>query len=250
MPRRLLVPLLVLLAVLVSACRVDTTVSVALAEDGSGEVRVTTVLDDPAVARLPDLDDDGVSGAADLVALVRVDDLESAGWSVGEPAEAGDGLALTVSRPFGTPEEADAILAELTGPDGALRDLHVTRSASFGRTELGFSGTADLSGGLEAFGDEGLAAALDGEPLGQDAAAIEAAIGTPLAEAVTLEVVADLDGDATTWAPRLGDPPLAMVAESTSTDATVLLLTGVAVVAAVALVVLLLVRLIRSRRSD
>ena len=250
MPRRLLLALLVLLAVVVSACRVDTTVTVALAEDGSGEVRVTTVLDDPAVARLPDLDDDGVSGAADLVALVRVDDLEAAGWTVGEPAEAGDGgLSLTVSRPFGTPEEADVILAQLTGPDGALRDLHVTRSASFGRTELGFSGTADLSGGLEAFGDEGLAAALDGEPLGQDVAAIEAAVGTPMAEAVTLEVVADLDGDATTWAPRLGDPPLSMAAETTSTDATVLLLTGVAVVAALALVVVLLVRLLRSRRS-
>ena len=40
-----------------------------------------------------------------------------------------------------------------------------------------------------------------------------------------------------------------MAAETTSADATVLILTGVAVVAALALVVVLLVRLLRSRRS-
>jgi hypothetical protein len=250
MPRRLFLALLALLALAASACRVDTTVTVALAEDGSGDVRVEVALDAAALARVPDLDADGTSGLADLAALVRTEDLASAGWTVGEPTEAGDGgAALTVSRPFGTPAEADAILAELTGPGGALRDLHVTRSASYGRTELGFSGTADLSGGLEAFGDEGLAAALDGEPLGQDAAAIEAAIGAPLAEAVTVEIVADLDGEATTWAPRLGDAPLEMAAETTSYDAPVLILTAVAVLAAVALAVVLLLRLLRSRRA-
>ena len=251
MPRRLLLPLLLLLALVVAACQVDTTVTVAVEEDGSGDVRVRTALDAAAVERLPDLDDDGVSGPSDLVALVRVEDLAAAGWSVGQPEESADGgLSLTVSRPFGTPDEADTILAELTGPSGALRDLHVTRSASFGRTELGFSGTADLSGGLEAFGDEGLAAALDGEPLGQDAAAIEAALGQPLADAVTLEVVADLDGESTSWAPRLGEPPVEMSAESTSTDVLVLALAAVAVAAALALVVVLAVRLVRSARRS
>jgi hypothetical protein len=194
MPRRLLLPLSILLVLAASACEVRTTVDVAVAEDGSGEVAVTVRLDDEALARVPDVDDDGTSGLADLAALVRTEDLVAAGWTVGEPAESGEGgAALRVTRPFGTPDEADTILAELTGPSGVLRDLDVSRSTSFGRTELGFSGTADLSGGLEAFGDEGLAAALDGEPVGQDAAAIEAAAGVPLAEAVTFEITADLD---------------------------------------------------------
>jgi hypothetical protein len=249
MPRRLLLPLSILLALAASACQVRTTVDVAMAEDGSGEVAVTVRLDAEALARVPDVDDDGTSGLADLATLVRTEDLVAAGWSVGEPAESGEGgAALRITRPFGTPDEADTILAELTGPAGALRDLDVSRSTSFGRTELGFSGTADLSGGLEAFGDEGLAAALDGEPLGQDAAAIEAAAGVPLAEAVMFEITADLDGDATSWEPRLGDPPVVMAAETTAYDAPVVALTAVAVVAALALVAVLLIRLARSRR--
>ncbi len=220
-----------------------------VAEDGSGEVTVAVALDAEALARVPDVDDDGTAGPADLAALVRTEDLVAAGWTVGEPAEAGDGGAsLTISRPFGTPDEADLILAELTGPDGALRDLDVSRSTSFGRTELAFTGTADLSGGLEAFGDEGLAAALDGEPLGQDVAAIEAAAGVPLADAVTVEITADLDGQSQSWAPRLGDPPLAMASDATVYDVPVLVLAGVAVAAALALIVVLLVRLLRSRR--
>ena len=249
MPRRLLLPLLALVALLASACRVDTTVTMTVAEDGSGEVTVAVALDAEALARVPDVDDDGTAGLADVAALVRTEDLVAAGWTVGEPAESGDGGAsLTISRPFGTPEEADLILAELTGAEGALRDLDVSRSTSFGRTELGFTGTADLSGGLEAFGDEGLAAALDGEPLGQDAAAIEAAAGVPLAEAVTVEITADLDGQSESWAPRLGDPPVAMASEATVYDVPVLVLAGVALAAALALLVVLVVRLLRSRR--
>jgi hypothetical protein len=238
-----------LAAMLAAACRVETTVEVVVSEDGSGEVTVVVALDAEALGRVPDVDDDGASDLADVGALVRTDDLVAAGWAVDEPAEAdGGGASLTLSRAFGTPAEADLILAELTGPDGALRDLHVTRSASFGRTELGFSGTADLSGGLEAFGDEGLAAALDGEPLGQDAAAIEAAAGVPLAEAVTVEITADLDEQSESWAPRLGDPPLAMASDATVYDVPVLVLAGVAVAAAVALIGVLLVRLLHSRR--
>jgi hypothetical protein len=248
MRRRHLLPLIVLVALAASACRVRTSVDVAVAEDGSGEVAVTVRLDREALARVPDLDDDGTSGLADLATLVRTEDLVAAGWTVGEPAESGEGgAALRVTRPFGTPEEADTILAELTGPSGTLRDLDVSRSTSFGSTELGFSGTADLSGGLEAFGDEGLAGALDGEPLGQDAAAIEAAAGVPLAEAVTFEITADLAGEATSWEPALGDPPLAMEAAARSYDVPVLVLTAIAVVAAVALAAVLLVPVLRAR---
>ena len=231
-----------------AACEVRTSVDVALAEDGSGTVTVAVALDDEALAQVPDVDDDGASGPADLAALVRTEDLVAAGWTVDDPTSGGGETVVRVTRPFGTPAEAQQILAGLTGPAGALRDLAVTRSASFGRTELGFSGTIDLSGGLEAFGDEGLAAALDGEPLGEDAAAIEARIGRPLADAVTVEVTADLGGERQSWAPRLGDAPVDMAADRTVYDVPVLALTAVAVGAALALAVLLLVRRLRSPR--
>src|SRR5690606_4053970 len=230
-------------------CQVRTTVVVDVAEDGSGTVEVAVGLDAQAVAGLPDLDADGRSGGADLAALVRVDDLAAAGWTVAEPAADDDGTTwLRVTRAFGTPAEATEILAGLTGPDGPLRDLRVTRSASFGRVEYGFRGTADLRGGLEASGDEGLAAALEGEPLGEDAAAIEARAGRPLAEAFTLRITARLAGEETTWAPVLGEGPVDMAAASTSFDWPVLVLAGVAALAALAAVALVARGLLAARR--
>jgi hypothetical protein len=250
-----LAALLLLLVAIASGCRVHTTVTVDVAEDGSGTVEVAVGLDAAALAEVPDADGDGRPGPADVAALVRTEDLEDAGWAVSAPETDGGGgdaagtTWLRVSRPFGTPEEAGRILAELTGPSGPLRDLRVTRSHSFGRTEYAFSGTADLSGGLEAFGDEGLAAALEGEPLGEDAAAIEQRTGQPLADTFTVEITSRLAGEATTWRPRLGDAPLAMAAESTRYDVPVLVLVAVAVAAALALVVVLATRAVRSRRS-
>jgi hypothetical protein len=248
---RLLACVAAALAVLVAAgCEMRTTVEIAVAEDGSGTVTVVVELDAEALDRVPDLDADRTSDVADLGALVRTDDLEAAGWTVAEPVGSDDGGAtLRVSRAFGTPAEAEQILDELTGPDGALRDLAVDRSTSFGRTDVGVTGRIDLSGGLEAFGDDGLAFALEGEPLGEDAAAIEARIGRPLAEAVTFEVITDIDGEASTWSPRLGDQPQEIGAERTFWNVPVLVLAAVAVVAAVALVVLLVVRALRSRSA-
>lgn len=250
MTRRLLRSALLLgLVVVATACQVRTTVTVDVAEDGSGSVEVAVALDEAAVARLPDLDGDGTGGAGDLVALVRDDDLEAAGWQVGEPSTDAGQLALRVTRAFGTPEEADLILAQLTGPDGPLSDLHVTRSKAFGRTTYGFTGTADLSGGLEAFGDADLAAALDGEPLGEDAAAIEARVGQPLGDVFAVEVTAVLPGGGDTWSPRLGDGPVVMQAESTAYDWPVLALAAMAAVSLLALLAVLAVRGLRSRRA-
>lgn len=239
------------LVVLVAAgCQVRTTVDVEVAEDGSGVVTVSVQLDEDALARVPDDDGDGVASPADVGALIRTDDLVAAGWTVDEPvASDGGGAVLRVSRSFGTPAEADQILGELSGSDGALHDLTVRRSTSFGRTSISFAGTADLSSGIEAFGDEGLAAALEGEPLGEDAAVIEDRIGEPLAEALTVEVTADLDGEEHAWSPRLGGAPVAMRAERNILDVPVLMLAGIALAAAVALVVVLSTRLIRSRRE-
>lgn len=243
-----------LLVVLGSACEVRATVDVVVEEDGSGTVEVAVGLDADALAQVPDLDGDGRSGAADLSALVRTEDLEAAGWEVSEPSEAGSDLTwIRVSKPFGTPEEANAILAEVTGPEGPLRDLRLERSTGFAATELTFTGTADLSGGLEAFGDAGLVEALDGEPLGEDVAQIEERIGGPVADAVRLDVTVDLpggldantddrDGGAARWTPRLGDAAQPMEATGSVRDMPVLLLTGVAVATGIALVVLAVLR--------
>lgn len=237
---------LAVLAVFVAAgCQVRTDVTVSMEDDGSGTVEVAVGLDEEAVAKVPDLDGSGVSNTADLVKLVRVEDLTAAGWTIGEPSEPdSDGFVwVNTTKPFATPDEATQILEDLTGPGGGLRSLELERKASYGSTEYGFSGVADLSGGLEAFGDEGLASALDGEPLGQDAAAIEQRLGQPLAEMVKLSVRVELPGGtAEAWAPELGGEPVDMMLDVVVYDRIVLGLTVVAVGCLVALGVVLLLR--------
>lgn len=235
-----------MLAVVVAAgCQVRTTVTVTVEDDGSGTVEVALGLDTEALARVPDLDGNGASDASDLTGLVRVDDLKSAGWTISDPTAKADKdgfVWMTATKPFGTEDEAESILAELTGPEGGLRNFEVERSNSFGRTSYSFSGTADLSGGLEAFGDENLAAALGGEPLGQDAAGIETELGQPLADMVLLEVQVDLPGgDTKTWKPKLGETT-EMSTKSQVTDRLVFGLAIVAVSCVVALAVVLLTR--------
>jgi hypothetical protein len=242
-----------LVALTATACQVRTTVAVDVAKDGSGTVTVAVGLDADALGRVPDLNDDGRSTTADLTGLARTDDLAAAGWHVTGPAgSADDGFVwIRATKPFGTPEEAVQVLAEVAGRDGPLRDLRVDRHDSFGRTRFTFEGTADLSGGLEAFGDEGLAAALDGEVLGQDPSAIEAELGQPLSEMFSLEVSADLPGDskAAAWTPELGGEPVDLAATGTVRDGWVLALTAVAVACGLALVAVVAVGLIRRGRS-
>jgi hypothetical protein len=220
----------------------QTRVTVQMDDDGSGTVEVAVGLDDEAMGQLPDLDGSGVGDAADLTRLVRVDDLEATGWTLTPPEADGGATWLRATKPFGTPEEAAQILDQLTGPDGGLGGFRLERSRGFGSTSYDFSGTVDLSGGIEAFGDTGLAAALDGEPLGEDAAAIEQRLGQPLAEMVTLDVEVELPGASQSWSPELGGAPVDLAASSTVYNKPVLLLAALAVVCLVGLGAVLLVR--------
>jgi hypothetical protein len=232
---------------LVAGCEVQTAVTVDVDQDGSGSVEVAVGLDEEALAELPDLDDSGSGDAPDVAQLVRVDDLTASGWEVGEPETDDDGITwFTVTKRFGTPDEANQVLAELTGENGLLRDLQVDREAAFGRDRYTFSGTADLSGGLEAFGDEGLAAALDGEPLGEDVAVMEERFGRPVDEMLNLDVEVLLPGgDETSWSPALGGEPMNMSTETTLYHWPVLALVAVALACAVGLLVVLALRLLR-----
>jgi hypothetical protein len=243
--RRLLPTVLALLVA--SACQVRTAVTVDVDDDGSGKVEVAAGLDEDALSQLPDLDNNGVSDGSDLAALVRTSDLVASGWTVGEPKAEADGTTwIRVTHPFGTPEEADQVLAQITDPDGALQHMHVTRRDPFGRTQFGFKGTVDLSGGLESFGDAGLAAALDGKVLGEDPAAIEARTGKPLKDQFSLEITADLVGASKSWHPELGDPPLDMEHDGTVYHGPALILSAVAMVAVAILVLIMVGRAFRT----
>jgi hypothetical protein len=245
------VALLLCVLLATGACQVRTEVALDVAEDGSGTVMVSVGLDPNAVTQAPDLDTE-----------LRLEDLRATGWDVTGPDIEADGFTwVRATKAFGTPAEAGAVLAEVAGDDGPFQDFEVTRERSFARTTYGFDGTVDFSRGLEGFGDEALADALDGEALGESVAAIEERIGSLVDEAFTFRVAVGLPGDVDSnaptdlsngavWEPRLSEGrAISLEASSELVRTRTLVLTGVAVLAGLAAVALAIgVPIVRRRR--
>lgn len=243
---RLLAPFV--LVVLGAACEVRTEVTIEVDEAGAGTVMVAVGLDADAVSRLPGLSD-----------LVRVQDLEDAGWTMSGPDRDDDGMRwFRAEKPFATAEEATAILAEISGPDGPFRDLEVTRERAFGRTDLRFDGTVDLTGGLVAFSDAALAQSLEGQPLGEPIEQVERRLGATAAEVFRFQLAVRMPGDiesnaaagdeegAATWRPSLADPaPTEVRASSRVLRRGSILAAAVAAAAVVLLAIWFAVRLNR-----
>ena len=209
---------LLLLAALVgvsAACRVDATVTLEVAGDGTGTVAVALELDAAAVDALGGLDD-----------RVRVDDLLSAGWEVSGPTTDGAGVGrISAVKPFGSPERLAGVLAEVAGPT-AFRDVSLVRERSFARTTWRLTGIVDLSEGLDLLADPDLAEVLDGLPFARTegelallAGCVEASCNA--ADSFNLVLVAamptteadggsDAPGVVDSWTVALGDrtPPL------------------------------------------
>lgn len=169
--------------VLLAGCQVDLEVTIDVADDGSGVVTVAVGLDDDALARVPD-----------LAEQLRSDDLVAAGWTVGELEERDGRTWVRATKPFEDPTQLQAVLDEITGPDAFFQEFTLERTHSFGATSYELTGTVDLSGGLATFGDEDLAAALDGDPFGGNIAQIEAEEGKPATEMVSVAVAVNLPG--------------------------------------------------------
>lgn len=179
-----LVALLVAVVVVLSACRVQAEVQVYVDDDQSGTVVVTVELDGEAVDRLEGVD------------ALRTDDLVDAGWEVDEPRELDDGsVLLRAEKAFADPGELQAVLGEVSGPDGPYGRLGLRIDRPFARTQYRLEGVLDGSGGVDGFADPGLAAALDGLPFGTDLSELEAELGAPLGSLVQLRLAVALPGD-------------------------------------------------------
>ena len=231
--------------VAVSGCRLELDVGVDVDPGGSGVIEVVTGLDPDAMDRI----------GGDLEAIMEVDDLVDAGWVVDGPTTDADGTTrVRISHPFGTAEEAAEVFGQIAGEDGPFQDFAVTRDQSFAETKLRFTGRVDFSGGLEAFGDDALAAELDGEPLGQTVEEIEEQLGDSLDRLIQVRVRARLPGDVTSnattkadngavWQVGFGEGSLDLEATGTERRWESLALAGFGALCALALLVLLLVRL-------
>lgn len=205
MHRARLVALVALLAWLTAACHVTIATGIDVARDGSGRVTAALGLDADALKELDDLSQ-----------ALKVDDLRAAGWAVEPPHKEDDGLTwVRASKPFADPAQAGAVLAELSGPDGPFRDLRIVRAKSLTRSRTTFTGTLDLSRGLEGLSDPDLTAALGDVDVALDLDGLRRRFGDQLARAITVEVTAGLPGKVTTnaparrggravWAPEMG----------------------------------------------
>ncbi len=157
-------------ALVLAGCQTTAMVRVAVNPDGSGSVVVDVYLDAEAAAQV-----------GDLSKILVMDDLEKAGWKITGPAsparverilhpDAGPRpsgqpagtVQIHLAHPFANADEANQILSSLSGPDGPLTDVALSRHASLFRTDLRFTGTVDLSKGLDTFGDVDLTKVLGG----------------------------------------------------------------------------------------
>ena len=221
-----------MLVLLAAACKVDTTVTVQVRDDGSGVVSVTAVLDPDAVKAAE-------SGGGKLEDRVRLGDLAAAGWTAQPWARAADGAAqITFSKPFSSPAEATAILHELSGEAGPLRDAVVTRDAGTFSTSYGTTGTLDL---------KDLATGLTSDPdvVGSllvqsvDAGTVDQALLADLRDSFGLTVKVELPGG-TTIVKGVDGQVTALEASTSVLDTTRVILVTVAVVLIVLAVVVLL----------
>lgn len=219
--------------VLASACRADVAVDIDVRPDGSGAVNVGVGLDEQAVAEVGNLDE-----------ALAVDDLRQAGWEVSRQED--EGLTwVRASRRFSEPVEAQRLLTQLAP---AFQDLSLSFQPSFLRTRTTLSGVADLTAGIAAFADPDLAAATG-------LAEIQSRYGEAAAQAVQLEITADLPGRVEVnraalggepaWRARLGER-VELRAEGDLRRLGPLVAAVVSLIGAVVLIVILRRRLTRS----
>jgi hypothetical protein len=185
-------------ALLLAGCKVDTTVSIDVREDGSGTVEVKVDLDAEAVS-------EAQAGGGQLEDRVRLDDLEAAGWeSSGWRTHRDFSATLRISKEFADPDDLAGVIGELSGEDGPLRDvsLSVDEGVLFTKYDLeGVIDLAELRTGVTT--DAELVAALTGEAV--DVSAIDQRLLDQIRESLELEVNVSLPGESRTVTPKAGE---------------------------------------------
>lgn len=182
---------LVALALLLAGCKVDTTVTIEVKDDGSGTVTVAAHLDAAAVHAVE------IQGKK-IADSVRLDDLKNAGWKIEPWTTADDGSAtLTLSKAFTSPDQVAGILGEVSGTNGPLRDVTASRDRGLLATNYSVKGAVDL--GAIATGvttDPGLVFSLSNAQV--DVNAIDASLLQQLKDALSVTVVVNTPGGTTT----------------------------------------------------
>jgi len=180
---------------LLTGCQVTLRTEVVAKQNGSGEVIQKIGFDAEALKR-----------AGNPREAVRADDLVAAGWVVDPEYVEGDMTWLRIRHSFANVEEANKILAQLSGPDGPYKDLQLKKSDSFFTNTVQFRGILDTTAGLSAFTDKALTDALGGDASGGLIAAAETATGKKVSEMVEMNLFVDVSGEERTFNVPLFEP--------------------------------------------
>jgi hypothetical protein len=176
--------LLALVATLLvlTSCRLDATVSIVMAGDGTGTVTITAVADAELAGEVPDLAEE-----------LELRDASDAGWTIEGPSSTDDGgLTITLTHAFRDAAEATALLSSIGGP---FSSMAVTRRVDGVGVEASatnsIGGTLVLRRGFAGFADQQLIEAVGGTPFGDR-------LGSTTPEsAMSVRFVARLPGDVT-----------------------------------------------------
>lgn len=184
--RRLLLPLLAVVVILLSGCQVHSTVAVTSNSNGTGTVSVTALLDKEAANAVPDLKEQ-----------LQTSDLVKAGWTVDGPSDTKDGgKQVSVHHDFGSSEEATALLRRISGNGPPFVDFQMQQQRTLTHVDTTFSGKIDMTQGVSSFGDLGLRQSL-GSRLGFDPNEIEKSLGVNWATTFPVDVEVRLPGKST-----------------------------------------------------
>jgi len=184
---------LLCIALCCAGCKVDATMAVHLNKDGTGTVSIRLTLDAQAVSLVE-------QGGGKLENRVVLTGLTHAGWTASHWQRLSGGAAtITFSHPFHDPAELTQVLTELTGKNGVLTDVHVTRTRNMFEQRDGITLTADLSrlrSGVR--NDKELASRLKAAGINVDQ--VDFVLGAQLQQAFTLGVTLGIPPNKTTTA--------------------------------------------------
>ena len=226
------------------------TVRVESDEFGAGRIAVTADLDRNVVAavfpKASSAQSESVTSTDAAASRVRIDDFRRAGWEGPGIVRQSDGSArFSLFHRFSSVEEANALLRQLSGPNGPLAGLRITRSRSPWSTTISISGPGDFRSGLSSFGDEQLSSVTGNGPFGvSEAEVVRQASGDSLDSLFALRVDARLPTAERSWKLASGAATPVALSVSKTSWATI---AGTAA-AALALVVFVALQL-RSSRS-
>jgi len=177
-----------------SACRVETVVTLDVKDNGSGTLSVVTTADADIVAQTPGLAED-----------LSFDDAKAAGWTVSDPLTTAEGgLQVSASHDFSTPAEATLLMSQLSGVYGPFKEMNLVRTGKDTDSTWTLTGRLEANGGLDAFADPALLKTIGASPFSTTLANSELDIG----KAVSVEFRALLPGsiESTTGMNKFGYP--------------------------------------------